>query len=86
MLCNECNKRDLCTSLCPEAEVYVNQDAPNYHRAGEGVHYTPREKQILALLAKGNTKALIRKYLKLSVPALNFHIINLRKKSKDIVL
>ena len=86
MLCNECDKRDLCVSLCPEAEAYANQDDPNYHKAGEGVHFTPREKQILALLAKGNTKALIRKYLKLSVHGLNVHISNLRKKSQDIDL
>jgi hypothetical protein len=26
MLCHECNKRDLCTDLCPEAEVYADQD------------------------------------------------------------
>jgi len=26
MLCNECPHRNLCTSLCPEAEMYANQD------------------------------------------------------------
>ena len=25
-LCRECGKRALCSSLCPEAELYVNQD------------------------------------------------------------
>lgn len=26
MLCNDCHSRDLCTSLCPEALAYANQD------------------------------------------------------------
>ena len=25
-LCNDCPNRDLCSCLCPEAELYVNQD------------------------------------------------------------
>jgi DNA-binding NarL/FixJ family response regulator len=25
-LCQSCNKRDLCKVLCPEAELFVNQD------------------------------------------------------------
>jgi DNA-binding CsgD family transcriptional regulator len=26
LLCQECSKRNLCTSLCPEAEVFADQD------------------------------------------------------------
>lgn len=26
MLCNECDKREICQTLCPEAEAYANQD------------------------------------------------------------
>lgn len=26
MLCNECDKKDICSELCPDAEEYVNQD------------------------------------------------------------
>ncbi len=87
MLCDECQKRDFCMSLCPEAELYVKQDsnAANYHKAGD-LHFTPTEKKILSLLAKGKGRPQIRNYLKLSINALEFHISNLRKKAEGIVL
>ena len=84
MLCNDCPQRDLCTSLCPEAEAYTNQDAPNYHKANDSLHFTPLETKIIRLLGRGKTKAQIRKYLKLSIDALNSHIYRLCKKSDDI--
>ncbi len=30
MLCQECNKVAICRSLCPEAELYVNQDCEDH--------------------------------------------------------
>jgi DNA-binding NarL/FixJ family response regulator len=85
MLCQECPNKPLCKRLCPEAEFYVNQDNPNYHKEGD-LHFTPIEKKILTLLMKGKTKDQIRETLKLSVHGLNVHIGNLKKKSQDIVL
>jgi len=85
MLCQECPNRPLCKRLCPEAELYVNQDNPNYHKEGD-LHFTPIEKKILGLLSRGKTREQIREVLKLSTDALSWHIRNLRKKAEDIVL
>lgn len=85
MLCNECDKRNICTELCEAAEKYAGQDKPNYHKPGEGVHFTPMERAILRFLAKGQTRAQIRNRLKLSVHSLEVHISNLSKKAQEIV-
>jgi DNA-binding NarL/FixJ family response regulator len=86
MLCSECDKRNACDTLCEEAKEYAEQDAPNYHKPGEGTHLTPTEKKILSLLARGRTREQIRNHLKLSVNTLEVHIHNLKKKAEEIVL
>ena len=86
MLCNECDRRNTCKTLGKDAEEYTHQDDPNYHKPGEGLHFTPIEKKILTLLSRGRSKEYIRECLKLSVHGLNVHISNLRKKSQEIVL
>lgn len=85
MLCQECPNKPLCKRLCPEAEMYVNQDNPNYHKEGD-FHFTPIEKKILRLLGRGKTREQIREALELSANTLEVHIHNLRKKAEDIVL
>lgn len=86
MLCNECDRRNLCKRLCRDAEEYANQDAPNYHKSGEGLRFTPTEKNILTMLASGRPKWYIRQHIGISAHCLNVHISNLRKKSQEIVL
>lgn len=39
--CTTCPKRDLCTSLCPEAELYVSQDEVKWNDTGI-THKEPR--------------------------------------------
>jgi DNA-binding CsgD family transcriptional regulator len=63
----------------------VNQDNPNYHKEGD-FHFTPIEKKIVSLLARGRTKVQIKEALKLSQDALDKHISRMRKKADSIVL
>jgi len=85
-MCTTCTKRPHCETLCPEAELYGKQDEPNYHKSGDGTHFTPMEKKIVTLIMKGKTRAQIRKALKLSPDALRAHVKRLRKKRDQIVL
>ena len=68
MLCNECSKRAFCSCLCPEAELYANQDQVSQREKPIGlpktgrfptpkirVKLTKREKQIVQYLAEGMT-------------------------------
>ncbi len=83
--CVNCEKKNTCQELCPEAEKFVNQDAPNYHKPGE-LHFTPIEKEIVTLLMQGKNRRQIRNRLHLSPVALRMHIKRLRKKRNTIVL
>lgn len=86
MLCIECDKRNICTELCGAADKYADQDKPNYHKPGEGVHFTPMEKKVLDGLARGKTREGIAKALKITRKQLKDHIYNLRQKRRLIVL
>jgi DNA-binding CsgD family transcriptional regulator len=86
MLCNECKRRNKCTKLCNEAKEYADQDKPNYHKPGEGIHFTPVERKIVTLVMSGKNRRQIRNLLKLSAIALRAHIKRLRKKRDMIVL
>jgi DNA-binding NarL/FixJ family response regulator len=84
-LCTECPNRPLCKSLCAEAEIYANQDNPNYHKEGS-FHLTPMEKGVLDGLAAGKTREEIAQILGITRKQLRDHIYNLKRKHRDIIL
>jgi len=93
MLCNECPKRAVCSSLCPEAELYASQDEvaqrelpvglPKYSvkiQWGVSIHLTKMEREILTLLARGLSREDICKTLDISRNTLRVHLRNAKKK------
>ena len=94
MLCDTCSNRDLCTSLCPEAELYVKQD---YHPQREkpiglpkpsrwptqvsNIYLTPSEVEILTLLGQGLSRADVCQVLKITRVTLRVHLSNIKSKS-----
>ena len=85
MFCQDCPNSNSCLKLCRKAEVYVDQDAPDYHIAG-AIHFTRIEKKILHALLDGKSRKQIRKQLNLSAVTMRKHIENLRKKREAIDL
>ena len=100
MLCSECNHRDLCTSLCPEAELEVSKvevpereinigiwpkTAKPIPELKENTHLTPREKEIVTLLGKGLNRADVCQLLGISRATLRKHIERVKKKYLGIV-
>lgn len=97
MLCDDCNKRNLCNSLCPEAELYVNQDhipqrempigLPKYSKPSieqvSNILLTKREKEIVTLLGSGLSRADVCQLLKISRESLRKHIQRINKKRHD---
>ena len=86
MLCNECKKRNSCSMLCEDAQIYVNQDRPNYHRSGDHLHFSDREKRILRLLAQGKARNEIAQAIGITRRQLKDSLIYLEKKGRMIVL
>jgi len=95
MLCETCEKREYCSELCPEAELFVKQDS--VHRLEEPVgllpvkkfaipplkkttHLTPREKEIVTLLGKGLPRQDICQLLDIASYTLRNHIKRIKKK------
>ena len=94
MLCQDCSKRQYCSSLCPEAELYASQEEkpqrektiglPRYGRFPttiSNVYLTKIEKRIITLLGQGLTRKQISQALKISMGSIRFHLYNIRKKS-----
>ena len=94
MLCQDCSKRQYCSSLCPEAELYASQEEkpqrektiglPRYGKFPSRISndfLTEFESSILTLLGQGLTKQQIAKALKMTMHSLRTHIYNIRKKS-----
>lgn len=81
LLCEECEQYPYCTSLCPVALDYVNQDNPLFHpRKGRGKLFTKFEEKILGLIWEGKKREDIRKILNISAVTLRRHLANMRKK------
>jgi DNA-binding NarL/FixJ family response regulator len=95
-LCTECPSRAICSTLCPEAELYAKQDEaaqreltiglPRYGQWPEPFEkspFTPTEKKILHALVDGKTRSEIAKELGISRETLRKHIGNIRKKREE---
>ena len=95
MLCQECSKKETCQELCPEAEIYVDQDRipqaeltvgfdiTNYIEPlsfVSSIHLTKKEKEILTLLGKGLGRGDVCQLLEMSRDTFRVHIANLKKK------
>ena len=92
-LCRECPKRDLCSNLCPEAELYVKQDEKSQRELTIGIPkfgkwpepreksiFTKREWQVFGGLLMGKTRGEIAKELGITRKNLREIIRNLRNK------
>lgn len=93
-LCTECTKRAFCSTLCPEAELYVKQDEISqreltigdirYGRWPESPEksiFTKTERKVIASLLDGKTRVEIVKGLGITRHSLKLHIQNIRKKA-----
>jgi len=95
MLCETCEKREYCSELCPEAELFVKQDS--VHRLEEPIgllpvkkfikpslkkhtHLTSKEKEILMLLGKGLSRVDVCQLLNITPNSLQVHLSNAKKK------
>lgn len=85
MLCNECLRREKCTKLCPEAELYVNQDASK-KGLNRNLAFSLMEKQILHRLLEGKTRKEICQLLKITPQSLRNYVKNLKKKRWSVPL
>jgi len=85
MLCQDCPTRNSCLKLCPEAEVYVDQDALIVHLPDD-FHLTKMEVQIVRLFMHGKTRSTVAEILNISRDALDKHISRMKKKSDLIDL
>ncbi len=76
MNCRGCEKREFCSVLCPEAEMFVNQDyvsqreltignvrTGRFPKAKRDVKFTEKEKQIVTLIILGKTYLEVAKVL-----------------------
>lgn len=94
-LCVTCPNRPLCSTLCPEAELYVKQDEigqkelligiPRYGKWPESVNkslFTKRERRVIDALLDGKTKAEIVKDLGITRKNLRDTLYLLRKKRR----
>ena len=58
MLCDDCSKKHICTTLCPEAELYTSQDNEEWHDEGEDT-YICEERLMIFNPKTGAEKPLI---------------------------
>ena len=93
MLCAECEKREYCSELCPEAELYVKQDTvpqreqptgfPGFKKLPElkaNTHLTRMEKEILTLLGRGLRRSDVCQLLNITPLNLRVHLAHAKKK------
>jgi DNA-binding NarL/FixJ family response regulator len=92
MLCDTCSNRDLCTSLCPEAELYVKQDhvpqkeepigilKPHRWPKISNLYLTRIETSIVSLKAQGLTIIEISQILNISRNSVDQHIHRIKQK------
>ncbi len=93
MLCDTCPHKNHCSSLCPEAELYVKQDEapqrektiglPKYGKLPSypsNIYLTKREKQIVTLLGQGLTNADVCQLLKMKRGTLRMALKRMKAK------
>ena len=94
-ICTDCIKRQYCSSLCPEADMYAGQDwiyqkelvsnKLDYTKPWPDIKqksiFTKTELLILHALFNGKTRPEIAKSLKISISSIRSHLRNIRKKS-----
>lgn len=96
-MCIDCPHKQYCSTLCPEAELYVKQDevsqqeltigTPTYGRWPEGREkslFSKRERQILSRLLEGKTRAQISQELDITRESLKKILQRLTKKRDKI--
>jgi len=98
MLCNDCDKRDLCQVLCPEAELYVDQDFvqqseltlthENVRRWPERALNLLTKKQgyVVELLGRGYSRAEVANILGISRKALKQRLYRARKSVTEFTV
>ncbi len=100
MLCQECPKRPFCSQLCPEAQLYADQDkarqreisipTPRYGSIPEGIeeipHITNKERQILALLRGGLSRGEVCELLQISRKNLRVRLALMKTKFSSFPL
>lgn len=97
-LCSECTKRNICKTLCPEAEAYAKQDERYLREKTVGLPmyannqwpkpkikstFTPIETRILQFLIAGKNRKHILQVLGITRNTLEKHISNIRKKAEE---
>ena len=98
MLCQECTKKLLCTSLCPEAELYVSQDEIPQRELTIGMPiyvdkpwpepkqkplFTSMEMRVLDTLLDGRTRNQTAQLLGITRHSVREHLKNIRKKRQN---
>ena len=92
-LCDKCTHRSICSSLCPEALMYAEQDYVHqrevviglpimrpYPSGVSNTYLTKREQSIVTLLGMGLTRKDICQLLSMSNGSLRIAILRIRKK------
>ncbi len=92
-ICTACPHSSHCSSLCPEAELYVKQDevqqremtigTPTYGKwPGDRVKplFTKMERKIVSRLLEGKSRKQIAEELEITRHSLKLHLQRLKKK------
>lgn len=98
-ICTECPHRQYCSTLCPEAELYVKQDEvkqkeltigiPSYGKWPEEISkslFSKREMEVVALLLKGLSRDKMCQILDINRKNLQKIVERVTKKSDKIIL
>jgi DNA-binding CsgD family transcriptional regulator len=96
MLCQECPSRSVCQSACPELELHLKEiegsqrelpiSNPRHGKVPwpSSIDLTPRENEILTLLALKLSNDEICKRLNITKGNLKFYRFQLKKKYKNL--
>ena len=89
-MCSLCPKKDFCSSLCPEASLYADQDhvnlkektigTPMFAKRQDTVKLTKKEAMIWRMFINGHSRKKISETLSISRASLRLHIHNILKK------
>ena len=94
MFCQDCAQKAVCSSLCPEAEMFISQDEVKSHDLTIGLPRfgklppikrpsTPlseKQAEILKQIGKGKRKKEICKLLKITPKTYDNQLVLMRKK------
>ena len=94
--CSECPDRPTCTELCPDMEIYANQDyVPRRERLVDEIEsfqdiefdmgeivklFTKKEIKVLSILVNGKKASDVSQELGISIKSARSYISRLRKK------